>query len=86
MATITDCRVAPAAREWGLGGWLASWAARRAARRARRRCLASVAAVPEGLRHDVGLDGGRELARFENGGRSFVVNQHPDATLSGWHW
>lgn len=84
MATITDCRVAPAARGRGLGGWLPGWAASWSARKARRRCIASVAAVPEGLRRDVGLDGGRALARFENGGRSFVVTDRPDATPSGW--
>lgn len=85
MAMITDCRVAPAARGWGLRGWVAEWTDRRMARRQLRRCIASIAMVPEGLRRDVGLDGGRALARFENGGRTFVVGRHPDATLSGWY-
>lgn len=85
MAMITECGAAPVARGWRLRGWVAYWADYRAARRLRRRCIASVALVPEALRRDVGLDGGRALARFENGGRSFIVGNHPDATLSGWY-
>ena len=82
MATITENGVAPAASGWKLA---ASVVARWKAARARRTCRASIAAVPPGLRADVGLDGGLPLARFENGGRTFVVRDRPDATLSGWY-
>ena len=81
MAMVTECGVAPATQGWRLPAIrtrLAGWTAR-------RRCRAALARVPEGLRRDVGLDGGLPLARFENGGRTFVVRDRPDATLSGWY-
>lgn len=69
----------PAVRPLGLRHALTEWHARAARRR-------SLAELPELLRKDVGLDGGVPLARFENGGRSFVVGTRCDATLSGWFW
>ena len=42
--------------------------------------------LPPHLRRDVGLDEGLPAARFVNGGRTFVVNDRPDPTLSGYHW
>ena len=81
MATITECGVETSTQGWRLGAVqarLAGWAAR-------RRCRAAIAQVPDHLRRDVGLDGGLALARFENGGRTFVVGRRPEATLSGWY-
>ncbi len=67
-----------APRPLGLRGAFVAWRAR--ARR--RRALLD---VPASLRKDVGLDGGLPLARYENGGRTFVVGNRCDPTLSGWY-
>ncbi|WP_134724849.1 hypothetical protein [Paracoccus luteus] len=66
--------LAPTLRRW--------WAAR-SDRAATRRALSE---IPESLRRDVGVDGALPLARFENGGRTFISHGRPDSTLSGWHW
>ena len=56
-------------------------------RRLRRSIRRSIEQVPEHLRQDVGLDGGLPLARFENGGRTFIsAARWPDSTLSSWFW
>ena len=42
--------------------------------------------LPAHLRHDVGLNESLPEGRFVNGGRTFVIDDRPDATLSGWTW
>lgn len=79
MVANMDCPAALAARPGKLRLWWTAFLSRPTAR-------SSLADVPEHLRADVGLDGGITLARFENGGRIFITNGHPDSTLSGWHW
>ncbi|HRO15922.1 MAG TPA: hypothetical protein PLL33_12945 [Paracoccus sp. (in: a-proteobacteria)] len=82
MAMTLECGVAPATRGWRLRGWRAAWAEARA----RAAVRASLSELPEHLRQDVGLEGGMPLARFHNGGRTFISHGCPDSTLSGWHW
>lgn len=79
MVTSTACPAAPAARSVSLRDlWAALW------KRSERH--ASLGDLPDDLRADVGLDGGLPLARFENGGRVFIVNGRPNSALSSWHW
>lgn len=66
--------------------WYADRSARARCRRAQAAVRRRLRELPPHLRRDVGLDEGLPAARFVNGGRTFVVNDRPDPTLSGYHW
>ena len=62
---------------------LAQWQERRHQNRIMR---ASLDAVPDDLRKDIGLDGGAAPHSAGRNGRTFITNGHPDSTLSDWRW
>lgn len=66
--------------------WYADRSARARCSRTRAAARRRLSELPAHLRHDVGFDEGLPTARFVGGGRTFVVNDRPDATLSGWYW
>lgn len=66
--------------------WYADRVDRNRCRRARAQARRQMMELPDHLRHDVGLNESLPEGRFVNGGRTFVIDDRPDATLSGWTW
>ena len=62
---------------------LAQWQERRHQNRIMR---ASLDAVPDDLRKDIGLDGGAPLHHGYRARRTFIRDNRPDTELSGWRW
>ncbi|MDO5605900.1 MAG: hypothetical protein Q4G25_12145 [Paracoccus sp. (in: a-proteobacteria)] len=72
MTMMYQCAARPCDYRSSLARFLARLAHWQELRHHRRAYRASLAAVPEGLRHDIGLDGGAPLRPRREGGRSFV--------------